>query len=236
MPDHFLYDTGEFGFGFGPRLRSRFITQSFQFFTTGEAHERAVQTVTMSDAETVVRQVGANAWRPHFVVGALLREADASFTPRLGGVRAGAILPFCELEQWVGQLNALGQPNPITFNVYPGPDRSFLLFQDDGVTPGAPNRLTQISQSTNGAARTVRIQRRVDNYAPVETYYFVAFLGQPQAPASVVVAGTPLPNVNTPAALAASPGNAYYWNQSIEITFVKVLDAAATADVTVTQG
>jgi hypothetical protein len=41
--------------GFGPRLRSRFITQSFKFFTAGEAHERAVQTVAMSDAETVVR-------------------------------------------------------------------------------------------------------------------------------------------------------------------------------------
>jgi hypothetical protein len=57
-------------FGFRPRLRSRFITQSFKFFTTGEAHERAVQSVAMRDAETVVRQGGANAWRPHFVVGA----------------------------------------------------------------------------------------------------------------------------------------------------------------------
>jgi alpha-glucosidase len=151
-------------------------------------------------------------------------------------VRAGAILPFCELEQWVGQLNASGQPNPITFNVYPGPDRSFSLFQDDGITSNAPHRLTQITQSTIGAARTVRIQRLVDNYAPVETYYFVAFLGQLRAPASVVAASAVLANVSTPSALAASPGNAYYWNQSIEITFVKVFDASASTDVTVTQG
>jgi len=41
--------------GFWPRLRSRGITQSFRFFNTGEAHERAVQTVAMSDAETVAR-------------------------------------------------------------------------------------------------------------------------------------------------------------------------------------
>jgi hypothetical protein len=69
--------------GFGPRLRSRFITQSFKFFATGEAHERAVQTVAVSDAEAVVRQSRANAWRPHFVVGARPREADASLTRRL---------------------------------------------------------------------------------------------------------------------------------------------------------
>ena len=50
-------------------------------------------------------------------------------------VRAGAILPFCELEQYVGQLNAQGKPNPITFNAYPGPDRSFVLYQDDGISP-----------------------------------------------------------------------------------------------------
>jgi hypothetical protein len=52
----------------------------------------------------------------------------------------------------------------------------------------------------------------------------------------VVAASAVLANVSTPSALAASPGNAYYWNQSIEITFVKVFDASASTDVTVTQG
>jgi hypothetical protein len=56
--------------GFWPRLRSRGITESFEFFEIGEAHERAVQTVAMCDAETVAWQRWPNAWRPHFVVGA----------------------------------------------------------------------------------------------------------------------------------------------------------------------
>src|SRR6185503_16636910 len=54
--------------------------------------------------------------------------ADLNLVPVY--VRAGAILPFCELEQFVGQLNQQGQDNPITFNLYPGPDRSFDLYQD----------------------------------------------------------------------------------------------------------
>ena len=39
--------------------------------------------------------------------------ADLNLVPIY--VRAGAILPFCALEQWVGQLS----PNPLTFNCYP---------------------------------------------------------------------------------------------------------------------
>ena len=146
-------------------------------------------------------------------------------------VRAGAILPFCELEQWVGQLNSLGQPNPITVNVYPGPDRSYPLYLDDGLSAQAPSRLTEISQTTTAAGRSIRVQRLVDNYAPPELFYFIAVLGMPMPPQAVSAAGAALPDVQTPAALAASPQNAYYWNPGIQITFVKIFDT--TADITV---
>ncbi|MET0793295.1 MAG: glycosyl hydrolase family 31, partial [Polyangiaceae bacterium] len=148
-------------------------------------------------------------------------------------VRAGAILPFCELEQWVGQLNSQNLPNPITFNAYPGPDRAFDLYLDDGISTNAPSRLTRVSQQSSGGARAVRVQRLSGNYTPPEPYYFVAFLGDGRAPGSVSIGGAPLSNVGSPQALAASTGNAYYWNQSIQITFVKVFDNAV--DVTVTR-
>ena len=45
-------------------------------------------------------------------------------------VRAGAVIPMRELEQFVGRLN----PNPVTFNIYPGPNNSTVLYQDDGVS------------------------------------------------------------------------------------------------------
>jgi alpha-glucosidase len=150
-------------------------------------------------------------------------------------VRAGAILPFCELEQYVGQLNLQGKPNPITFNAYPGPDRWFDLYQDDGITRQSPQpqRLTRISQTTAGGSRRIRVQRISGTYAPQETFYFVAFLGVPQAPGSIAAADAVLPDVGTPEALAASAANAYYWNRSIEIAFVKIFDTSA--DITVTQ-
>ncbi|MEH2179893.1 TIM-barrel domain-containing protein [Nostoc sp.] len=64
-------------------------------------------------------------------------------------VRAGAIIPTVELEQYVGELNAKGLPNPITINIYPGettniPDgdeklalhnfRKYYMYLDDGVS------------------------------------------------------------------------------------------------------
>jgi alpha-glucosidase len=153
-------------------------------------------------------------------------------------VRAGAILPFCELEQWVGQLNSLGQENPITFNVYPGPDNSYQLYQDDGITENGPIRLTTVSQTTISSQpdtqRTVTIQRTVDNYKPFETFYYVAFLGELLPPLTVTAAGIALPNVNTSDALKVSPQNAYYYNASIQIVFAKIIDDNPLTTVSIT--
>ena len=101
-------------------------------------------------------------------------------------VRAGAILPFQNLEQWVGQLPA----NPLTINCYPGPDRwtdalAYQLYQDDGITQNAEKsgeyRITRIYQQTlnnNGAVtRQVRVARVTDNYTPPATFYYIAILG-----------------------------------------------------------
>ena len=70
-------------------------------------------------------------------------------------------------------------------------------------------------------------------YVPPEPYYFVALLGDAQPPASVSVAGASVHDVGTPEALANSVESAYYWNQSLQTTFVKVFDNAV--DVTVTR-
>ena len=45
-------------------------------------------------------------------------------------IRAGAILPMRELEQYVGEL----ANNPLTINIYPGPDCTYQLYQDDGIS------------------------------------------------------------------------------------------------------
>jgi alpha-glucosidase len=147
-------------------------------------------------------------------------------------VRAGAILPMRELEQYVGQL----APNPITFNVYPGPDSTFNLYQDDGTSNDfrtGTYRMTSISHQGIQAGQRVRVQRTQDQYAVPETFYFVSFLGT-NPPQTVNLAGTALPNVVTPAALWSASANAYYYNASIKTTFVKVFDTSADVTLEVT--
>lgn len=146
-------------------------------------------------------------------------------------VRAGAILPFRELEQWVGELAV----NPLTFNIYPGADSSYQLYQDDGVTTDAETngtwRLTRISHQGIPGGQNVRVQRVVDNYTPPEPFYYIALLGT-RHPSSVTMGAAQLQDVGDPTILAKSPVNAYYWNGSIQITFIKIFDTSA--DVTVT--
>jgi alpha-glucosidase len=146
-------------------------------------------------------------------------------------IRAGAILPMRELEQYVGQL----AQNPLTINVYPGPDSTYRLYQDDGITFDAEDkgtyRLTEISHRGIPGGQDIRVRRTSDKYTPPEPFYFVALPGT-RHPSSVTVAGAPLRDVQSPVNLAASTANAYYWNASIEVTFIKVFDTAA--DVTIT--
>ncbi len=145
-------------------------------------------------------------------------------------IRAGAILPMQESEQWVGQLPS----NPLTFNIYPGPDSSFNLYLDDGISTAVGNRQTTISHSGTPTAQQVRVLRVVDTYTPPEGFYFVSLLGQSNPPSSVIAAGVALMDVGSPSTLAASPVNAYYHNTSINQTFIKILDNAPNITIQVT--
>ncbi|MDD5271546.1 MAG: glycoside hydrolase family 31 protein [Methylovulum sp.] len=146
-------------------------------------------------------------------------------------IRAGAILPMRELEQYIGQL----PQNPLTFNVYPGPDSQYLLYLDDGISTAAANqqayRTVQISHQGISGGQNVRILRLHDQYTPAEPFYYVALLGT-QQPSAVTAAGVGLQNLGNPQTLAQSPMNAYYWNSSLAITFVKVFDVSSDTTVT----
>ncbi len=157
-------------------------------------------------------------------------------------IRAGAILPFCDLEQYVGEMPG----NPLTLNFYPGPDRwtddqAYQLYQDDGVTTQATAgsfRLSRIYQRTTTAsgsvARQVRIARVQDNFTPTAAYCYVAILGSITKPVRVDRDGTGLTDVGDPISLSTSPVDAWYWNATIQIAFAKIIDNRA--DTTVTFG
>lgn len=164
-------------------------------------------------------------------------------------VRAGAILPFNDLEQWVGQLPA----NPLTINFYPGPDRwidaaAYELYQDDGITQAAQAgtyRLSRVYQQTlnqNGSVtRQVRIARVTDAYAPLARFLYLAILGSISSAGQVVRDGTAVQNVRAgnpgmtdsqaASILASAAGDAWYWNQSVNIVFVKIFDNRADTTV-----
>ena len=144
-------------------------------------------------------------------------------------VRAGGILPMRETEQWVGQL----PQNPLTINIYPGPDSSYNLYQDDGISRDAETlgrfRLTQISHTGTQNGQSIRMQRLQDNFTPACPFYFVALPGTIH-PTTITLGGSGLSDVGNPVNLAAANASAYCWNASIQVTFIKVFDTAA--DVT----
>lgn len=146
-------------------------------------------------------------------------------------VRAGAILVSRELEQYVGQL-AL---NPLTINIYPGPDSSYQLYQDDGIGFDAQDkqayRLTAISHQGIANGQAIHLQRLWDQYTPPEGFCYVALLGT-RHPSSVALGGAALSDVGGPGALAQAPVSAYYWNDSLQTTFIKLFDPGADATVT----
>jgi alpha-glucosidase len=101
-------------------------------------------------------------------------------------IKEGAIIPTVELEQYVGELNKNNQPNPITFNIYPGNSyqNGYNAFLDDGVSRSSASttahpieeggddnaknqyRQTNISHVHTKDIRTVVIDRKHDNYTP----------------------------------------------------------------------
>jgi alpha-glucosidase len=147
-------------------------------------------------------------------------------------VREGAILPLRDVEQYVGQNPAA----PLTFNIYPGKDTSYTLYQDDEVSTAnvkqGAYRVTQISHQGIPGGQRVRVLRPEDRYTPPAGHYYLAFLGT-RAPASVQLNGTPLLDQSTPDALSSASDNGYYYNASITTTYVKVIDNRTDTTVSV---
>jgi len=115
-------------------------------------------------------------------------------------VRAGAVIPTIELEQFVGERNHHNLPNPITLTVYPGRVGAYSMYLDDGVSrssaprrpveeggdeqAGDEYRKVQITHSYPAAGRRViRVERVTDGYTPPwEKDFRVAVLHDPAEP------------------------------------------------------
>lgn len=173
--------------------------------------------------------------------GVLIRGFDAS----LGGmrydsnhisflcpvyVREGAVIPTILVEQYVGELNAHGKPNPITFNIYPGRSGSHVTYLDDGVSRSsapadAPQfkfgdeagiakseyRKTQVTHTCSVAHprfRLITVERLHDGYKPqFEDHFYVALLHDPAEVAGTTGASGPLLGVSVSGIAAKEVGD-----------------------------
>lgn len=194
-------------------------------------------------------------------------------------VRAGAIIPTIEVEQYVGERHEhpdkYPDGNPITINIYPGDatniadgecrfelSMTYTMYLDDGVSrssalpreelPGSDEmgkgEYRQVSITHTGypnKTRLININRERDNYTPIEKYFFIAILHDPSElpqrdPVSNKRSSSPLKSVSideqeiffitgeNPAQradqLSKSEKNAWYYNEDIDISFIKVFD------------
>lgn len=174
-------------------------------------------------------------------------------------VRSGAIIPTIELEQYVGELNQQGKPNPITLNIYPGQSGEYTMYLDDGVSrssavekpkdqggdPLAKSeyRQTQIThQYTATKNREIKIERIHDKYTPkYETFFFVAILHDPSETQGssgslnkVLLNNQEIQKLGNGDynALNGASVSAWYYNPTINISFIKVFDNATTINIT----
>lgn len=203
--------------------------------------------------------------------GTTIRDFDARLEGSEGHIpfivptyiRAGAIIPTIELEQYVGQRNAMGQPNPVTLNIYPGSGGTYTMYLDDGVSrssaiavspeyggdPLAEGKYRQvrIEHRLDGNVRTIDIVREHDGYAPEhEKYYFVALLHDPGERIdaagclkSIQVGGNAIARIEAGSvqqrrdALVAMQTDGWYFDETIRTSFVKIMDALDRTSVTI---
>jgi alpha-glucosidase len=163
-------------------------------------------------------------------------------------VREGAIVPIIEVEQYVGERHSRGLVNPITLNFYPGDKGEYTMYLDDGISrASAPKdmglydtddlanseyREVLIKHTKDGTKRQITIERKHDNYQPKEEFFFVALLHDPSEGSlqNVTVDGLRADFITGGSAdersyrLSGSHQNAWYYNENIHISFVKVFD------------
>lgn len=148
-------------------------------------------------------------------------------------VRAGAIVPLrSRVEQYVDAL----AENPLVICCYPGPDSTYLLYQDDGITTRAEHdgacRTTRITRATTPQGTSIRLQRLHDGYTPAERFLLIRLPGS-APPSGVIVGGTGLSAVASGAALDAAETDAYLWDEARAAIVIKLFDRAAEQTVTV---
>lgn len=152
-------------------------------------------------------------------------------------IKAGAIIPTIEVENYVGEL----YENPITLNIYPGPKGNYTLFQDDGVSRSSEAidsddkyaneeyRLTKINHYyIDKNLRAINIKFIHNNFVPKENYMYIALLHDDITPIESIFINNMFVEYigdggsNLANELSYINKDAWYYNNDINISFLKV--------------
>ncbi len=139
-------------------------------------------------------------------------------------VREGGIIPVRQLEQYVGELPV----NPLNFYIYPGPESSYQLYQDDKTTMDAEQneayRVTEISTINGDNQKQVTFDRSHDQFTPAEDYFLVSLFDNEVRPTGVDVNGMSSSEVTSLSDLEAATGNAWFYDSTNQKLIAKVFD------------
>jgi alpha-glucosidase len=145
-------------------------------------------------------------------------------------VREGAVVPKGPVVQFVDE----GALRRLTLDLYPGPDTSFVLYEDDGSSfdfqQGAFLR-TELSRRESAGAVSCTIRRVEGSWnPPADRSWWLQFHATAGAPAGVDVDGVPVPPAGSEAALeSASQG---WFRRPDGVLIVRVPNPVSSATVT----
>jgi alpha-glucosidase len=144
-------------------------------------------------------------------------------------VREGAIIPRGPVMQYVGEPVV---PS-LTVDIYPGPDNTFSLYEDDGksfdYTAGVFLR-TDLARTTLAEGPQFRIARTSGTWLPPARNWTLNFQAEAAQPAEVSLNGAALPLVATEADLDLA-GNAWFYRASDQLVIVRLQDSTAPLQV-----
>ncbi|NIJ46362.1 alpha-glucosidase [Wenyingzhuangia heitensis] len=150
-------------------------------------------------------------------------------------IREGAILPIRELTQFVDAEKA----NYLNFFIYPTSKEvnnvtTYQLYQDDKVSTNFEEeeayRITEVKATKTQTGRNLTFNRAHNNYTPLESYFFVSFLGVQSNQAVITINGKQLKE-STKEKVEKATKNAFYYDEENQKIVTKIIDNVSTITI-----
>jgi len=146
-------------------------------------------------------------------------------------VRAGSMVPFGPIMQYTSEP----VPPMIGVDIYPGPDSTFDLYEDDGRSLDYQRGQflrTRLSHNTLVDRGRLRIERTAGAFTPPSRPWELKFHAVDAGPGTVLLNATTLVPAASAAALQASAAG-WFWDPVSQVLTVKFADVPAPMEIDV---